>query len=1444
LAFSLIPIVTNENFVANAASPSYTSLSLSRTDSPYVGDSVTATAIVTPSDATGPVYFEVKTGPADWVTFSVVNLADGKATSTPYTFNSPGVYQFIADYCCDANYFESISQIISVTVNQIRNFTITTEAGPNGFIQPAGPVTVAKGATQTFAITPDPTYHISNVVVDGTAQGPMAIVTFSNIQANHDIVATFTDKDYTVAVISSHGSPTPSTGVFQGDSFTASVTSPDGDSSHRWICTGYSIDGADPVLGTSYTFVNIQRNHVITFNWQEQYYLTVSSPTASTTGTGWYNAGSNAVFSVTQTTEPVAASIQNAFEAWTGSSAAASPTATITMNAPAAVTATWKTQFYLAVDTNPAEVTEIDPSSISGAGWYDEGLVATITAQRSVNDGTNGNIYVFQYWTGDATLAYSGLATNQIVINAPKSVTANFKATSPTSVFFQYLIVQVDPSGIITIPGQSMYLQGTNVELTAPPVDGYTFNYWDLDGTSQSPALASMIVNMNADHVATARYTQINPTPPPANNYVTITFSQTGIEPTFNSNMLTIDGNQYSPATLPITMQWEPGSTHTFAYALQPTAEKTRYHYANTSGLSTLQSETITANTNGTITANYFPQYLVSFTQTGLDASATGATLTLGSSSITYASLSAATYWVDDGASVSFSYSAVVSSLVSGKQYRLTSVNASSPFKANGPVTVAGNFVPQFLVSFSQIGLDNSATGSTLTVDGAAIGAGDLPIQKWADSGSTIDYVYSPQVSGGSNKQFALTTVSGSSSGFTVTYPAAILGNYKTQYKATFSQSGLDSSASGAVVNVAGSPKSLPDLPFASDWIDAGATIDFTYITTVSSSTPGKQFSLQSQTDASPVLVKGPIAVSATYLTQYMVTFNSAGLDSSASGAVVTVAGTSKSYNDLPFQKWVNSGSTIPYSFSAQVLGGPNKRFTLTGVSVPDSSSTINGAISVVGTYKTQYQVTFDQSGLDSSASGTVVTVNESPKSQTNLPFVSDWIDSGSQIHYSYQNMISSGTSGKRFQLAASQNSGAQLTITAPTLISKTYSTEYYLNVLSSFGNPQGSDWYNAGSTATYGVDTPIDQGNGTQRMLLGWFGSTNTDAASSTIIMSGPSTITANWQTQYLVTFNTTLPNQTKLTVPGVPTTMLQKLNVFGAYYPENSIISAGPSPETVSASSTTEYVLKGWTVDANMISMENSLSITVDKPHDLSLIYETRNLLTINAAGVYDPFTATVTLTASAPIALSLTPLNPATSWVLNGALTKLTITNTNNIGHGNWAIFQGWSNQNTQNKDQLTFTMSAPTSLNANFSKVNPVAESLPFSFIAALIAMGITVLCASRKKNAKGKSRVSIALGAVVYAVAIAVSALVSITIAGTYGINTIELIDFTNWAVILVQAESLAFLGGSVFATKMLWRRNLEPHPKPLGHLPKGKEPQWHNRAFAGQLYRRKKTQST
>ena len=82
-------------------------------------------------------------------------------------------------------------------------YTIKATAGAGGSISPSGNVSVREGRDQTFTITPDKGYAISNVKIDGKSIGAVKSYTFENVSRTH-----------TIEVIFMKANGNPQTGVF------------------------------------------------------------------------------------------------------------------------------------------------------------------------------------------------------------------------------------------------------------------------------------------------------------------------------------------------------------------------------------------------------------------------------------------------------------------------------------------------------------------------------------------------------------------------------------------------------------------------------------------------------------------------------------------------------------------------------------------------------------------------------------------------------------------------------------------------------------------------------------------------------------------------------------------------------------------------------------------------------------------------------------------------------------------------------------------------------------------------------------------------------------------------------------------------------------------------------------------------------------------------------
>ena len=175
------------------------------------------------------------------------------------------------------------------------------------------------------------------------------------------------------------------------------------------------------------------------------------------------------------------------------------------------------------------------------------------------------------------------------------------------------------------------------------------------------------------------------------------------------------------------------------------------------------------------------PEYPVTFAQTGLDSTAIGTVVTVSGASEEFADLPF-TVLVDNGSSLNYSYSTVVSS-TAGKRFTLTNViGPSSPLTVNGPVNVTGDYKIQYQVTFSQSGVNSDFLGTLVTIDDVNYSVSSLPVSFWWDSGSSHSFVFESPLVVSATKSYVWNGTSGLSSlqsgTLTVSSSGNITGNY------------------------------------------------------------------------------------------------------------------------------------------------------------------------------------------------------------------------------------------------------------------------------------------------------------------------------------------------------------------------------------------------------------------------------------------------------------------------------------------------------------------------------------------------------------------------------------------------------------------------------------------------------------------------------------------
>jgi hypothetical protein len=252
----------------------------------------------------------------------------------------------------------------------------------------------------------------------------------------------------------------------------------------------------------------------------------------------------------------------------------------------------------------------------------------------------------------------------------------------------------------------------------------------------------------------------------------------------------------------------------------------------------------------------------------------------------------------------------------------------------------------------------------------------------------------------------------------------------------------------------------------------------------------------------------------------------------------ITVNGTAQT---TPYTANWAPGTVLALSAAGTVSGGTGKQYVYTGWSDSGAQThtyTVQSASeTLTANYQTQYQITFTQTGLDSStAAGTVLTVNGTAVQYSGLPY-SVWVNSGDRLVYTYAATVSSTTSGKQFALGTLTPSSPLVGIASAQTVTANYQAQYQATftqsgldsstatgtILTVNGtNVQYSAlpynvWVNSGDRLVYTYSgTMASTTNGKQFTL------TTTSPSSPLVGINSKQTVTANYQTQYQLTFTT----------------------------------------------------------------------------------------------------------------------------------------------------------------------------------------------------------------------------------------------------------------------------------------------------------------------------------
>ncbi len=199
-------------------------------------------------------------GALDASTPSPVDVASGGTASFKFNANE-GFHVTAVSGCGGASYANASNSVTTYTFTTapisgactvsatfaINTYAITSTAGANGSIDPAGVTTVSYDGSQTYSIAPAAGFHVADVQVDGSSVGAVTTYTFSEVRAAHTIEVSFaadpTAPDVTTAPVSDVALTSAASG--------GNVTSDGGSAvTARGICWS---SAADPTTADSHT---------------------------------------------------------------------------------------------------------------------------------------------------------------------------------------------------------------------------------------------------------------------------------------------------------------------------------------------------------------------------------------------------------------------------------------------------------------------------------------------------------------------------------------------------------------------------------------------------------------------------------------------------------------------------------------------------------------------------------------------------------------------------------------------------------------------------------------------------------------------------------------------------------------------------------------------------------------------------------------------------------------------------------------------------------------------------------------------------------------------------------------------------------------------------------------------------------------------------------------
>ncbi len=322
------------------------------------------------------------------------------------------------------------------------------------------------------AESPQPFSQGSRYVFSSWSDGAEDIARNYHVPGANDNLSINFKEQYYLSLDTPHGNPQGEGWYDENQNVSFSVTTPDVDSTTRYLFNSWGGDysGADP-SGS----VTMESPKIITASWDTQYYLTLNSPYGNPQGEKWYDSDTTASFSLTS---PIGDNLTRYFfDHWSGDYSGTATSGSVIMDDAKIINAHWITRHYLSLSEQPDEGGDITPSP--PGSWYEEDSEVGLNASAAEG-------YKFTGWSGDLSSTESSVI---ITVSKPKDITANFKKEIQVT-------ITTDPPGLEFTADDTLYtdshtftwLEDSEHYLDADSVQSldnrtrYKFNTWSNQG--------------------------------------------------------------------------------------------------------------------------------------------------------------------------------------------------------------------------------------------------------------------------------------------------------------------------------------------------------------------------------------------------------------------------------------------------------------------------------------------------------------------------------------------------------------------------------------------------------------------------------------------------------------------------------------------------------------------------------------------------------------------------------------------------------------------------------------------------------------------------------------------------------------------------------------------------------------------------------------------------